>query len=76
MPVTADQGIRPDTDRRTLAELKPAFKEDGKITAGNSSQISDGAAAVLLWRTENAEALGLKARARILDASRRSASTR
>src|SRR6266545_3069791 len=43
-----DQGIRPDTSLEKLAELKPAFKEDGKITAGNSSQISDGAAAVLL----------------------------
>src|SRR5215210_6154408 len=42
----ADQGIRPDTSLEALANLKPAFKEDGKITAGNSSQISDGAAAV------------------------------
>ncbi len=42
-----DQGIRPDTSLEKLSELKPAFKEDGKITAGNSSQISDGAAAVL-----------------------------
>ena len=40
-----DQGIRPDSSLEKLAELKPAFKEDGKITAGNSSQISDGAAA-------------------------------
>src|SRR2546423_8237454 len=38
-----DQGIRPDTDLETLSQLKPAFKEDGKITAGNSSPISDGA---------------------------------
>ena len=43
-----DQGIRPDTNLETLSQLKPAFKADGKITAGNSSQISDGAAAVLL----------------------------
>src|ERR1700724_2280040 len=43
-----DQGIRPDTSLEALAALKPAFKPDGKITAGNSSQISDGAAAVLL----------------------------
>src|ERR1700755_3020151 len=42
-----DQGIRPDTTIEKLAELKPAFKEDGKVTAGNASQISDGAAAVL-----------------------------
>ena len=63
----ADQGIRPDTSLEKLAELKPAFKEDGKITAGNSSQISDGAAAVLLMAREKAEALGLSPRARIVD---------
>jgi acetyl-CoA acyltransferase len=62
-----DQGIRPDTSLEKLAELKPAFKEDGKITAGNSSQVSDGAAAVLLMTREKAEALGLKPRARIVD---------
>jgi acetyl-CoA acetyltransferase family protein len=62
-----DQGIRPDTTLEKLAELKPAFKEDGKITAGNSSQISDGAAAVLLMAREKADELGLKPRARILD---------
>jgi len=62
-----DQGIRPDTSLQKLAELKPAFKEDGKITAGNSSQVSDGAAAVLLMTREKADALGLKARARIYD---------
>jgi acetyl-CoA acyltransferase len=62
-----DQGIRPDTSLEKLAELKPAFKEDGKITAGNSSQVSDGAAAVLLMTREKAEALGLTPRARIYD---------
>jgi len=62
-----DQGIRADTSLEKLAELKPAFKEDGKITAGNSSQISDGAAAVLLMSREKAEALGLRPRARIVD---------
>ena len=62
-----DQGIRPDTSLQKLAELKPAFKEDGKITAGNSSQVSDGAAAVLLMSREKADALGLKPRARIFD---------
>jgi len=62
-----DQGIRPDTSLEKLAELKPAFKEDGKITAGNSSQVSDGAAAVLLMTREKADALGLNARARIYD---------
>jgi acetyl-CoA acyltransferase len=63
----ADQGIRPDTSIEKLAELKPAFKEDGKITAGNSSQISDGAAAVLLMSREKAEALGVTPRARVVD---------
>jgi len=63
----SDQGIRPGTSLEKLAELKPAFKEDGKITAGNSSQISDGAAAVLLMERKKAEALGLKIRARIVD---------
>jgi acetyl-CoA acetyltransferase family protein len=63
----SDQGIRPDTNLETLAQLRPAFKPDGKITAGNSSQISDGAAAVLLMAREKADALGLKPRARIVD---------
>lgn len=62
-----DQGIRPDTSLEALSQLKPAFKPDGKITAGNSSQISDGAAAVLLMSAEKAKALGLRPRARILD---------
>jgi acetyl-CoA acetyltransferase family protein len=62
-----DQGIRPDTNLETLAGLKPAFKPDGKITAATSSQISDGAAAVLLMSREKADELGLQARARIVD---------
>src|SRR5437773_225216 len=62
-----DQGIRPDTSLEKLSQLKPAFKEDGKITAGNSSQISDGAAAVLVMTREKADELGLKLRARIVD---------
>jgi acetyl-CoA acyltransferase len=62
-----DQGIRPDSTLEALSELKPAFKEDGKITAGNSSQISDGAAAVLLMERAKAESLGLTPRARIVD---------
>jgi acetyl-CoA acyltransferase len=65
--VMRDQGIRPDTTLEALAALKPAFKPDGKVTAGNASQISDGAAAVLLMAREKADALGLKPRARILD---------
>jgi acetyl-CoA acyltransferase len=63
----SDQGIRPDTSLEALSQLKPAFKEDGKITAGNSSQVSDGAAAVLLMTREKAKALGLTPRARIVD---------
>jgi acetyl-CoA acyltransferase len=62
----ADQGLR-ETTLEGLSKLKPAFKEDGKITAGNSSQVSDGAAAVLLMAREKADALGLKPRARIYD---------
>ena len=65
--VSTDQGVRPGTTVETLAELKPAFKEDGRITAGNSSQISDGAAAVLLMSRDKADELGAKARARIVD---------
>src|SRR5438270_2813479 len=62
-----DQGIRPDTSLEALSQLKTVFKEDGVITAGNSSQISDGAAAVLLMSAEKAKELGLRARARIVD---------
>jgi len=62
--MTADEGIRPGTTAEGLAKLKPAFKEDGLITAGNSSQISDGASAVLIMSAEKAAALGLKPRAR------------
>ncbi len=62
-----DQGIRPDTNLEALSQLKPVFKPDGKITAGNSSQISDGAAAVLLMSAQKAKDLGLTARARIVD---------
>ena len=62
-----DQGIRRDTTLAALSQLKPVFKPDGLVTAGNSSQISDGAAAVLLASREKAEQLGLKTRARIVD---------
>jgi acetyl-CoA acetyltransferase family protein len=64
---SSDQGIRPDTNLETLATLKPAFKPDGRITAASASQISDGAAAVLLMSREKAEQLGCAPRARILD---------
>ncbi|MDQ1436480.1 MAG: acetyl-CoA acyltransferase [Acidimicrobiaceae bacterium] len=62
--VTADEGIRPGTTTETLGNLKPAFKPDGKVTAGNSSQITDGASAVLIMSEEKAAALGLTPRAR------------
>src|SRR6185503_18284956 len=63
----SDQGIRPDTTLEALAGLKPAFKPDGKVTAGNSSQISDGAAAVLLMSADKARELGVTPRAKIVD---------
>ncbi|HEY1590817.1 MAG TPA: thiolase family protein [Solirubrobacteraceae bacterium] len=66
---TTDQGIRWGTSLEQLAGLRPAFKEGGTVTAGNSSQISDGAAAVLLMAREKADELGLTPRARILDAT-------
>ncbi len=61
-----DEGIRRDTTLEKLAALQPSFKPDGVITAGNSSQISDGAAAVLLMTPEKAAELGLRPRARIV----------
>lgn len=61
-----DEGIRTDTSLEKLASLKPSFKSDGLITAGNSSQISDGAAAVLIMERGTAERLGLKPRARFV----------
>jgi len=65
--LTTDQGIRPDTSLERLASLPAAFKEGGKITAGNSSQISDGAAAVLLMSADEAHRRGLTPRARLVD---------
>ncbi len=60
-----DEGLRRGTSMETLGNLKPAFKEGGTVTAGSSSQISDGAAAVLIMSEEKAAALGLTPRARI-----------
>jgi acetyl-CoA C-acetyltransferase len=57
--VTEDEGVRPGTTAASLAGLKPAFVKDGTITAGNASQISDGAAAVVVMSKEKAESLGL-----------------
>ncbi|MBX3052363.1 MAG: thiolase family protein [Caldilineaceae bacterium] len=61
-----DEGIRFEPDRGKMSALRPAFRENGVITAGNASQISDGAAAVLLMERGRAEALGLKPRARFV----------
>jgi acetyl-CoA acyltransferase len=61
-----DEGIRPETTEEALANLKPAFMEGGIITAGNSSQISDGSAAVLLASEQKIEAVGLAPKARIV----------
>lgn len=63
-PVTADEGIRRGTSAEKLANLKPAFQDDGVIHAGNSSQISDGAAALLVTTADLAAQLGLRPLAR------------
>jgi len=63
--MTRDEGIRPDSSLERLAALAPAFKPDGVVTAGNSSQITDGAAAVLVASEEAAARLGLRVRARL-----------
>ena len=64
-----DEGIRADTSLEKLASLKPAFRPDGLITAGNSSQISDGAASLLIMERGTAERLGLRPRARFVSFS-------
>ena len=64
--VRADEGIRRDTSMEKLAGLKPAFRPDGQVTAGNSSQISDGAAALLLASRATADRLGLRPQARFV----------
>ncbi|MBX2997044.1 MAG: thiolase family protein [Caldilineaceae bacterium] len=61
-----DEGIRFEPDLAKMAGLKPAFREDGVVTAGNASQISDGASALLLMERQKAEELGLRPRARFL----------
>ena len=65
--VKRDEGPRADTSLEALAKLKPAFKEGGTVTAGNSSQVSDGAAGVVIMSSEKARALGLKPLARFVD---------
>jgi len=64
--VDNDEGIRPDTTLESLAKLRPAFKSDGVLTAGNSSQLSDGAAAVILASLSAVKRYGLKPIARVL----------
>ena len=63
-----DEGPRPDTSSEKLAALEPAFEPDGAVTAGNSSQMSDGAAAVLLMSAEACRRMGLRPRARMVRA--------
>jgi len=67
--VAKDDGPRPDSTLEKLASLDPAFKEDGKVTAGNSCPLNDGAAAVLVMSEERAKELGLEPRARIVTAA-------
>ncbi len=67
--VTQDDGPRPGTTKEKLAELKPAFRPDGTVTAGNACPLNDGAAAVLVMSAEKAKELGLKPRARIIASS-------
>lgn len=64
--VARDEGIRPDTTAESLGRLKPAFKPDGTITAGNASQISDGGAAVIVTTPERAEQFGVQPLAEIV----------
>ena len=67
--VTRDDGPRPGTTVEKLAQLKPAFKPDGSVTAGNACPLNDGAAAVLVMSEERARELGLEPRARIVASS-------
>eukprot|EP00043_Microstomoeca_roanoka_P013285 m.130156 g.130156 ORF g.130156 m.130156 type:complete len:412 (-) comp15714_c2_seq8:64-1299(-) len=64
--ITRDDGVRADTTAESLSKLRPAFKQGGSTTAGNSSQVTDGAAAVLLASRRKARQLGLSPRARIV----------
>lgn len=64
--VATDEGPRPDTNMEALAKLKPAFRQDGKITAGNSSQTSDGAAFVIVMSEKMVNQLNLKPKARMM----------
>jgi len=65
--IEKDEGVREDTSLEKLAKLPPVFKKDGILTAGNSSQLSDGAAALVVASARKAEELGVKPLARIID---------
>lgn len=65
--MTRDEGVRIDGTLETLAKLKTPFREDGRITAGNASQVSDGAAGLLLMTAAKAREFGLRPRARLYD---------
>ena len=67
--LTTDGGIQPETTPDKLASLRPAFKEGGVVTAGNSSQITDGSAAILIMSREKADSLGMKPRAKFVSFS-------
>ncbi len=67
--VRADEGLRPGTTMEALANLTPAFKEDGVVTAGNSSQITDGSAAILIMSEDKAKELGVSPKARFVSFS-------
>ena len=65
--LTRDEGIRPETNEESLSDLRAVFSEGGQVTAGNASQVSDGASAVLIASEEAAEELGLPVLARIVE---------
>jgi acetyl-CoA C-acetyltransferase len=67
--IAKDDGPRPSSTLEKLSQLEPAFREDGKVTAGNSCPLNDGAAAVLVMSADRAKELGLQPRARIVTAA-------
>ena len=67
VPVEKDEGIREDTSLEKLAKLPPVFQKDGILTAGNSSQLSDGAAALVVASARKARELGIKPLVKIID---------
>jgi acetyl-CoA acetyltransferase len=73
--VTTDERPRRDTSPESLARLKPAFRKEGTVTAGNSSGLNDGAAAVLLMSAAQARTVGLKPLARVVTSAAAACST-